>query len=138
MNYNHKYDDIINMPVHKSRKHPHMSLYARSGQFSPFAALTGYEDAVRETGREVLERIELDEERKLIIDGKLQLIRENLFKKREVTFTYFEPDLRKQGGRYITKIGIAKKFDDLGQKIILTDKSEILINELIDVDLEQK
>ncbi len=136
MQYDHKYDDIINMPNHKSKKHPHMSLYARSGQFSPFAALTGYEDAVRETGREVLERIELDEERKLIIDSKLQIIRENLFKKKEVTFTYFEPDLKKQGGRYITKIGVVKKFDDLVPKIILTDKNEILINELIDVEFE--
>ncbi len=136
MQYDHKYDDIINMPNHRSKKHPHMSLYARSGQFSPFADLTGYEDAVRETGREVLERIELDEERKLIIDSKLQIIRENLFKKKEVTFTYFEPDLKKQGGKYITKNGVVKKFDDLVPKIILTDKNEILINELIDVEFE--
>jgi hypothetical protein len=136
MNYDHKYDDIINMPNHRSKKHPHMSLYARSGQFSPFAALTGYEDAVRETGREVLERIEIDEERKLIIDGKLQLIRENIYKKQEVTFTFFVPDSRKNGGIYITKEGIVKKFDELGQRIILADKSEIPIEELIDVSME--
>ncbi len=55
MKYDHKYDDIINMEHHKSKKHPPMSLYARSAQFAPFAALTGYEDAVKET----VERIEI-------------------------------------------------------------------------------
>ena len=72
MNYTHKYDDIIKLPYHKSKKFPAMSLYARSGQFAPFAALTGYEDAVRETGRDTLDRVELDEEMKAVLDSKLQ------------------------------------------------------------------
>ena len=59
-----EYDDIINLPHHVSKKHPQMSLYMRSAQFAPFAALTGYEDAVTETAREVKERIEIDEELK--------------------------------------------------------------------------
>ena len=78
-------------------------------------------------------RIELDEEIKVILDSKLQLIRENISKKNEVAFTYFVPDKRKEGGKYVTQVGVVKKFDDLEQKIILIDKKEIPINELIDV-----
>ena len=58
---NHEYDDIINLPHHKSAKHPHMDLYDRAAQFSPFAALTGFDDAIEETGRVTMERIENEE-----------------------------------------------------------------------------
>ena len=135
MQYNHKYDDIINLEYVKSKKHPHMSLYARSAQFAPFAALTGYEDVVRETARQTLERIELDEEIISILDSKLQLIRENMGNKKEVSFTYFEPDLTKSGGAYVTRVGVVKKFDDIEQKIILIDGGEIPINDLIQVEM---
>ena len=62
LKYDHSYDDIINMQHHVSKKHPPMSLYARSAQFAPFAALTGYEDAVKETARQTSEKIDIDEE----------------------------------------------------------------------------
>lgn len=65
MNYNKKYDDIINLPHHVSKKHPQMSLYARSAQFAPFAALTGYEDVVKETARLTDQKIEIDEDASL-------------------------------------------------------------------------
>lgn len=133
MKYDHGYDDIINLPNHKSKKHPPMSLYARSAQFAPFAALTGYEDAVKETARETNSRIEIDEELKIIIDGKLQLLQENINKREEISFTYFVLDLKKEGGEYITTIGIVKKIDFANQLIILADKKEIPINELIDI-----
>ena len=74
MVYDRQYDDIINMEHHVSKVHPQMSLYARSAQFAPFAALTGYEDSIKETGRETLARIELDEERRDILDAKLQFL----------------------------------------------------------------
>ena len=74
MKYDHSYDDIINLPHHVSKKHPPMSLYARSSQFASFAALTGYEDAVRETARETNERIDIDYEIKSIMDGKIQIL----------------------------------------------------------------
>ena len=67
MKYDHQYDDIINMEHHVSKKHPQMSLYARSAQFASFAALNGYEDAVKETGRETRKKIDLDEEMKQIL-----------------------------------------------------------------------
>lgn len=121
------------MPHHVSKKHPPMSLYARSAQFAPFAALTGYEDAVKETARETTERIEIDEELKAILDSKLQIIQETLSKKKELSFTYFKPDLKKEGGKYLTVIGVVRKIDAVNQMIILEDKKEISINELIDI-----
>ena len=71
-----------------------------------------------------------------MIDAKLQLIRENLNKKTEVIFTYFVPDLYKDGGSYITEEGIVKKFDDANQQIILMDKRTIFINDLLDVSFK--
>lgn len=133
MKYDHSYDDIINLPHPVSKKHPPMSLYARSAQFAPFAALTGYEDAVRETARETNERIEIDDELKLILDGKIQILIEKIKAKPEVTFTYFIPDLRKDGGAYVTFEGIIKKIDMFEQKIYLADNTEIPINEVIDI-----
>lgn len=133
MKYDHSYDDIINLSHHVSKKHPPMSLYARSAQFAPFAALTGYEDAVRETARETNERIEIDDELKLILDGKIQILLEKIKVKPEVTFTYFIPDLRKDGGSYVTVEGIIKKIDMFEQKIYLADNTEIPINEVIDI-----
>ena len=136
MKYNHQYDDIINMEHHKSKKHPPMSLYARSAQFASFAALTGYEDAVRETAREVMERIVIDDELKNILDGKIQLLSEQINKKPEVIFTYFIPDLTKDGGIYISVAGVVKKIDTYNQNIILEDKTEIPINDILDISGE--
>ena len=78
MKYDKQYDDIINLPHHVSKKHPQMSLYARSAQFAPFAALTGYEDAIKETSRETSEKIDIDDELKSILDSKLQIIMEQI------------------------------------------------------------
>ena len=76
--YDHKYDEILNLEHHKSKKHPPMSLYARSAQFAPFAALTGYEDSVLETAREVGERIDIDDELRSILDSKIQILIEHI------------------------------------------------------------
>ena len=134
--YTHKYDDIINLPHHKSKKHPPMSLYARSAQFAPFAALTGYEDAVIETARITSDRIEIDEELKNILDRKIQIISEKLKDKPEITFTYFIQDLTKDGGTYTTVSGIVKKIDNYNQNIILESKLEIPIGDIIDISGE--
>ncbi len=53
----HKYDDIINLPHHQSVNHAPMSLHDRAAQFAPFAALTGYDDAIEETTRLTQERV---------------------------------------------------------------------------------
>ena len=130
-----KYDDIIDLPHHISKKHPQVSLEARAAQFAPFAALTGYDDAVKETARLTNERIDLDEEAKMMLDAKLQVIREQLSEKPLVTITYFVPDARKDGGKYITTADNVKKIDDYKHLIILDNSVEIPIDEIIDIAL---
>ena len=133
MHYDKQYNDIINLPRHISKKHPQMSIYARSAQFAPFAALTGYEDAVKETARETNQKIEIDEELKAILDSKIQTIIEKINHKPEITITYFVPDEKKEGGEYRTISGIVKKIDTYNQQIILENSTEIRIEDIIDI-----
>ena len=128
-----KYDDIINLPHHESKKHPRMSKEARAAQFAPFAALTGYDDAIKETARLTSERIEINEELKVILDAKLQIIHDRVSAKPEVTFTYFVPDTKKDGGEYVTVIGNVIKIDEFNQKVILENKTEIPISEIVEI-----
>ena len=130
-----KYEDIINLPHHVSTKHPHMSLYERSAQFAPFACLTGHGDAIQETGRLTSARIELDEEEKETLDRKFEIIRENIKNNIQVKITYFIPDKRKDGGKYVEKVGNIRKIDDYKQLIIIGD-CEIPINEIVDISSE--
>lgn len=132
--YNYgKYDDIINLPYHESKKHPRMSNEARAAQFAPFAALTGYDDAIKETARLTSERIEINEELKVILDAKLQIIHDKVSAKPEVTFTYFVPDTKKDGGEYVTVMGNVIKIDEFNQKVILENKAEIPISEIVEI-----
>ena len=133
-----KYEDIINMPHHVSKKHPQMTLYERSAQFAPYAALTGHGDAIKETGRLTSARIELDEEEKEILDRKMQNIFNNFNKITKVTFTYFIPDSKKDGGKYETITDEIKKIDTYKKIIILENNTEIPINEIIDISIDKK
>lgn len=117
----HKYDDIINLPHHVSKKHPQMSLLNRAAQFSPFAALTGHEEAINETARLTDVFAELSDEKKDQLDEQLQLLKENLDQKPECEIIYFQPDGKKQGGAYVAARGIVKKIDEYGHRIIFTD-----------------
>ena len=128
-----KYDDIINLKRPIS-KHPKMSLYQRSAQFAPFAALTGYEGQVKETARLTDRRIELDEEMKLILDLKIQVIKEMLSDNPEVEITYFIPDTRKDGGKYETIINNVKKIDSYNEHIIMQNNLKIEIKEIININ----
>ena len=130
-----KYDDIINLPHHISKKHPQMTLEARAAQFAPFSALTGYDDEVKETARLTNRRIELDDEAKSILDNKIQIILEQISQRPTVSITYFIPDTRKAGGEYVTITGIIKKVDGYNQVIVLENRTEIPINEIIDIDM---
>ena len=112
------YDDIINLQRPIS-KHPKMSLYQRSAQFAPFAALTGYDGQVKETARLTDKRIELDEEVKLILDMKIQVIQEMLSNRPKVEITYFIPDTKKDGGKYETIVNNVKKIDNYNGQIIM-------------------
>lgn len=130
---NDKYNDIINMPHHVSKTHPQMSLEARSAQFAPFAALTGYGDVINETGRLTNEKIEIDDELKEILNEEIMKIKGKLSKRLTISFTYFIPDAKKNGGKYVTVKGIVKKVND--NSIILEDKTEILIEDIIDITI---
>ena len=128
------YEDIINLPHHTSKKHPRMSLEARSAQFAPFAALTGYDEVLIETARLTNERIEIDDTIKIIIDSKLQIIKEHIKEMPLITFMYFVPDLKKDGGKYVTVTGNVKKIDEYRNGIVLENKTEIPIDEIIDIN----
>lgn len=129
-----KYEDIINLPHHISKKHPQMTIEARAAQFMPFAALTGYDDEIKETARFTNRRIDLNEETKSILDNKIQMILEQILQRPIVTITYFIPDLKKDGGKYITISGIIKRIDEYKRVIVFEDKSEIPISEIVDIN----
>ena len=130
-----KYEDIINLPHHISKKHPQMTMESRAAQFAPFAALVGYEDAVEETARLTTKRIELNEEEKNILDMKLQMLKEQMHVQiyPEISVMYFVPDLKKEGGKYIKISGTIKKIDEYKQLLILDDKTQIPISEIISI-----
>ena len=124
------YRDIIDLPAPVSSRHPRMPLENRAAQFMPFAALTGYGEAIDETARLTDEKLELTEDELQILDEKLAELRSLLSQRPEVTFVYFEPDARKEGGAYITRAGIVKKIDDYGRSILLEDGTVIQMDAL--------
>lgn len=133
---NKDYSDIINLPHFESTKHKRMSIEARSAQFAPFAALTGYEDAIKETSRLTDKKIEIDDGLKQILNNKLQYILNNIDLNPIITFTYFKNDNKKSGGKYIKKEGIIKKIDTIEENIILKDKTKIKIDDIINITSE--
>lgn len=127
------YEDIINLPHYEPIRHPRMSKESRASQFAPFAALTGYEDAVKETARITDEKIEIDEGLKIFLNNRLQIVLDNIKEKPRVTFTYFVYDKKKSGGKYITVTGNVSKIDKVNNNVMLTDKKKIPINEIINI-----
>lgn len=128
------YDDIIHLPRHVSTKHPHMALIDRAAQFSPFAALTGHNAAIKETARLTDERVELDESFKTVLGNKIQIIAEQLVEKPEIVITYFQPDEKKNGGDYVTATGKVKKIDEYKRIVVMTDRREIPFDDIIDIE----
>ena len=133
---NHKYDDIIGLPHHVSATRPRMSMIDRAAQFSPFAALTGYDAAIKETGRLTDQRIELSEDSRAALDRKQQILLDNIRERPDVSITYFIPDERKDGGSYVTVTGNVKKIDDYQRLLILTDRAQIPLDEIVDIESE--
>ena len=130
---NNNYEDIINLPHHVSTKRPQMPLKDRAAQFAPFAALTGHDEAIKETARLTDERIELDESTLAILNDKIQIILDNLDIEPEVTVSYFKPDNKKSGGAYIDHTGVVKRIDDFEKTVIFTDKVIIPIEDILDI-----
>ena len=133
---NGKYDEIMGLPHHVSKTRPQMSMSDRAAQFAPFAALTGYDSAIKETGRLTDERIELDVEALSALDMKYQLLMEALDEAPEVTITYFQPDERKAGGKYVSAVGAVKKIDDFERRITMQDGAKIPMDDVLSIEGE--
>ncbi len=131
-----KYQDIINMPHHVSKNHPQMSRYERSAQFAPFAALSGYEDIIKEEGRLTDNRIEINEEAKFILDRKMQILMNSIDKKPFISVTYFVPDERKSGGEYVSINEYIKKIDVLKQIVVTENGIVVPVIEIVDMQGE--
>ena len=131
-----KYNEIIYLPHHVSKTRPQMPMSDRAAQFAPFAALTGYDAAIKETGRLTDERIELDVEALSALDMKYQLLMEALDEVPEVTITYFQPDERKAGGKYVSAVGAVKKIDDFERRITMRDGTRIPMDDVLSIDGE--
>lgn len=126
----HGYEDIIRLPHPVSVRHARMSMVDRAAQFSPFAALTGYEEAVRETGRLTEPERILDESEIGRLGERLRLLADTLGEQPEITLTYFEPDCRKDGGAYRTVTGVPVAVDGAKQQLLLKDGSVIRFQQL--------
>lgn len=131
------YDDIIHLPHHVSKTRPQMSMEDRAAQFSPFAALTGYDAAILETGRLTEDKLELGEETQAILDRKQRYLAEIIDTKPEITVTYFVPDEKKSGGAYSTVTGFLKRIDEYERVLMLTDGRKIQLDAIIDIESDE-
>lgn len=129
------YEDILYLPHHQSPKREHMSLRDRAAQFAPFAALTGYEDAIEETGRLTDEEILLDETAVDRINEQLQYLAAHMDEGIRVSVTYFRPDDRKSGGAYLTDIGVIKKIDQDRQTLLMESGVTIAMGQIRELEI---
>ena len=132
----HKYDDIIHLPRPVSGKRSPMSNYDRAAQFSPFAALTGYDAVIAESGRLTDQCIELDEGGKALLDEQLQRIQAHLAQQPLVKFRIFCPDNRKAGGAYAHIAGHVKKIDPVSRCVVLTEGNVLPIDRIYGIECD--
>ena len=128
------YDDIINTKQPTSTNHPRMSMNNRAAQFAPFAALSGYGDAVNETARLTDRRLALDEYAKEELNQQLQIIANYAGDSTKVSIIYFRPDTKKAGGEYVTLTGCVKKIDEYERTVLMQSGEKISIDEIISLD----
>ena len=128
---NRDYSDIIDLPHHVSTRHAHLPMESRAAQFSPFAALTGYGDAIDESARLTDERVQLDDDRKEELDEKLRILQVSL--PQTILITHFVPDTRKAGGNYRTDAVTVKKIDGVARTVVAADGSSISIEDIRDI-----
>lgn len=132
-----QYDDIIDRPYPVSTTRPRMSRTDRAAQFSPFAALTGYEAVLRETGRLTKPKIELSEDSRAALDRKQRLLLEHIAECPQVTVTYFVSDERKDGGAYVTVPGRVKRVDPAARVMTLTDGTNIPLEDILELESDR-
>lgn len=128
------YEDIVNLPRHISKVHPQATMADRAARFSPFAAISGYEDMVKEAARVTEERIDITDATKELLNEKLNMIIEFLDEEPEVTITYFEPDKKKDGGAYISITGTVKRIDEYERIVLMSDDKKIRIDEIYAIE----
>lgn len=131
------YEDIVGIERHISKNHPEIPVSDRAARFSPFAAISGYEDMVKEAARVTEKRIELDENAIELLNEKLQMILEFIDEKPSVSVTYFEPDKKKEGGSYLTAAGRVIMIDDYSRTLVLQmseqEQRKIVIDDIYDI-----
>ena len=131
----HRYDDIIHLPHHVSPTRKPMSAWNRAAQFSPFAALTGYDDAIRETARLTDAPVELDESRRAELGESLRRLHERQGERPAARITYFVYDPCKAGGAYVTAEGAVKKVDPVYHTVTMTDGTTIDMEDIAAVEI---
>ena len=131
----HFYDDLLYLPHPVSRTRRPMSRQERAAQFSPFAALTGYDAVLREAGRRTDARADLTESGQAELDEALRALLAELDRQPEAAVTWFVPDPRKPSGAYVRTEGRVKKLDEYARCITLTDGTEIPIGQIVGVML---
>ena len=127
-----KYRDIIFMPRPVSQRHRPMSQLNRAAQFAPFAALTGYEDAVKEEGRRTESRLELDEDRQNRLNGIIMRLSE-CDERPFLSVTYFCPDKNKSGGEYVTLSGNFRRIEEESMELIFVDGRRIPVLDIYEI-----
>ena len=127
------YSDIIDMPHHVSKDRPHLSMHQRAAQFSPFAALVGYDEVIEETRRQTDLKRELDETEKAELDRKLSVIAAHLTERPIVVIEYFVPDKTKAGGEYVVKSSTVVKIQPVQKMLVLDDGTKIPIDDIADI-----
>lgn len=128
-----KYIGILDHEHHVSTRHPRMSAGDRAAQFAPFAALTGYEDVIHETGRLTDSRIEMDELRASRLDASLAEIVERIGERPPVTLTVFEKDPRKKGGRYTVLEGNVRTMDPVSRTLTLVGEQVVSLDDIAEI-----
>ena len=131
------YGDMMELPHPVSKTHPQMTRRDRAAQFAPFAALTGYEEAVREAARFTEEKMVLDEDSKEQLDWKLRCLQEKVKEKPTITVTYFLEDEKKKGGKYVTVTGVLKKIDSYTHQFVLESGEEIPLEDIVSLNLDE-
>ena len=132
---NFEFEDILNMPYPNpeiEKDFPDKIL--RAAQFAPFAALTGYDEAIIETARQTDSKLELDEYAKEELNRKLNFLRENIDAIPETSVTYFEADTKKEGGKYVTKKGYIKKIREYESDVVFNDDTVVLIDDILYIE----
>ncbi len=131
---NPKYSKLKNITRPQYPDLPPMSIEDRAAQFSPFAAVVGYDDAVEETARYTDSMIELSEDEIVLLNDALARLRESIDEKPQIRVTYFMPDAKKDGGEYVSKTGIVKRIDEYENVLIFTDGDKVAVSSIIKVE----